>query len=130
MSEWLSQASLDYNLQSLNQRDSYAGVIFIPIKVLSQIIDWSFQSLPDEILVGLDIDTSKSLDRALVSKYTGSMFEPDLFAGQGMFVSKQRRSQGGSFLVKSSGLSPPKGVRIESIGRFTTLSSIVKNDGQ
>lgn len=88
MSEWLSQASLEYNLQSLNQRDSYAGVIFIPIKVLSQIIDWSFQSLPDEILVGLDIDTSKSLDRTLVSKYTGSMFEPDLFAGQGMFVSK------------------------------------------
>ena len=67
--------------------DSYAGVIFIPIKVLSQIIDWSF-NLPDEILVGLDIDTSKSLDRGLVSKYTGSMFEPDLFAGQGMFVSK------------------------------------------
>ena len=86
MSDWLIDASREYNLQSLEQRDSYAGVVFIPVETLSQVLDWSFQSLPDEILVGLDIDTSKAFDRELISKYTGSMFEPSLFAGQGMFV--------------------------------------------
>ncbi|MEC8363176.1 MAG: hypothetical protein VXZ75_03540, partial [Candidatus Thermoplasmatota archaeon] len=86
MSDWLIDASREYNRQSLEQRDSYAGVVFVPVKTLSQVLDWSFQSLPDEILVGLDIDTSKAFDRELISKYTGSMFEPSLFAGQGMFV--------------------------------------------
>ena len=86
MSDWLIDASREYNRQSLEQRDSYAGVVFIPVGTLSQVLDWSFQSLPDEILVGLDIDTSKAFDRELISKYTGSMFEPSLFAGQGMFV--------------------------------------------
>ena len=66
MSDWLIDASREYNLQSLEQRDSYAGVVFIPVETLSQVLDWSFQSLPDEILVGLDIDTSKAFDLSLI----------------------------------------------------------------
>ena len=57
-------------------KDSTLELFSFQSKSYHKIIDWSFQSLPDEILVGLDIDTSKSLDGGLVSKYTGSMFEP------------------------------------------------------
>ena len=50
---WLHEAASQYNSQSLANRDSYAAVLLMPIQNLATILDWTFQSLPDEILVGI-----------------------------------------------------------------------------
>ena len=51
---WLLDAAAAYNRQSLDQRDGYRGLILLPIAHLETILDWAFNSLPDEILVGFD----------------------------------------------------------------------------
>ncbi len=57
--DWLFSAAQRYNLTSLENRDAYAGLMAIPMNSLSEILNWTFRSLPDEILVGLDVDTEK-----------------------------------------------------------------------
>ena len=56
---WLHEAASRYNSQSLANRDSYAAVLLMPIQNLAIILDWAFQSLPDEILVGMDPDNKR-----------------------------------------------------------------------
>ena len=52
--DWLLEAAALYNKQSLEGRDGYPAHILMPVDTLAQILDWTFQSLPDEILVGMD----------------------------------------------------------------------------
>ena len=52
--DWLLEAAALYNEQSLEGRDGYPAHILMPVDTLAQILDWTFQSLPDEILVGMD----------------------------------------------------------------------------
>ena len=84
--DWLIEAATGYNRDSLSKRDSYPGIVFLPIDSLSLILDWTFHSLPDEILVGLDIDSSRFPMEDDVRRYTGSNFQSNLFAGQGMIL--------------------------------------------
>ncbi|MBH33346.1 MAG: hypothetical protein CMB75_02990 [Euryarchaeota archaeon] len=86
--DWLFTAAQRYNLTSLENRDAYAGLMAVPMDSLSEILDWTFRSLPDEILVGLDVDTEKTDYSEELSRYIGSSNEPDLFAGQGMLVGR------------------------------------------
>ena len=57
---WLHEAASQYNRQSLANRDAYAAVLLMPIQNLATILDWTFQSLPDEILVGMDSDHERA----------------------------------------------------------------------
>ena len=50
---WLLDAAAAYNRQSLEQRDGYRGLILLPVAHLETILDWAFNSLPDEILSDL-----------------------------------------------------------------------------
>ena len=46
---WLIDAAAAYNRQSLEQKDGYVGLILLPVEHLETVLNWSFQSLPDEI---------------------------------------------------------------------------------
>ena len=86
--DWLFTAAQRYNLTSLENRDAYAGLVAIPLNSLSEILEWTFRSLPDEILVGIDMDNEKVDCSEGLSRYIGSSNEPGLFAGQGMLVGR------------------------------------------
>ena len=83
---WLHEAASQYNSQSLANRDSYAAVLLMPIQNLATILDWAFQSLPDEILVGMDPDNNLANPKEVVEAYSGTDQETGLFAGQGYLL--------------------------------------------
>ena len=97
---WLHQAASQYNSQSLANRDSYAAVLLMPIQNLATILDWTFQSLPDEILVGMDPDNKRANPKEVVEAYSGADQEAGLFAGQGYLLGKPHLvNRGNSFEV-------------------------------
>ncbi|MED5230749.1 MAG: hypothetical protein VYB30_00040 [Candidatus Thermoplasmatota archaeon] len=83
---WLHEAASRYNSQSLANRDAYAAVLLMPIQNLATILDWTFQSLPDEILVGMDPDHQRINPKEVVETYAGAEQETGLFAGQGYLL--------------------------------------------
>lgn len=81
--DWLERSAVAYNMHSLESKDDYAAILLMPIDTLSEIIDWTFRSLPDEILVGIDSDVSRPHPDGVDRRFTGSDFQSGLFAGQG-----------------------------------------------
>ena len=84
IADWLLDAAAEYNKASLEARDNYPAHVLMPVETLAAIIDWSFRSLPDEILVGIDADSAnpnpKDVDEAFGGSQTG------MFAGQGYLM--------------------------------------------
>ena len=85
-SDWLLEAAAQYNEQSLEGRDGYPAHILMPVDTLAQILDWAFQSLPDEILVGMDVNPDLPHSREVEKTYCGADFESGLFSGQGFVL--------------------------------------------
>ena len=56
--DWIAEAAAAYNADSIQSKDAYPAHVLMPIDALETILEWTFQSLPDEILVGMDADTS------------------------------------------------------------------------
>ena len=83
---WLHEAASQYNRQSLANRDAYAAVLLMPIQNLATILDWTFQSLPDEILVGMDSDHERANPTEGEAAYAGADHDTGLFAGQGYLL--------------------------------------------
>ncbi len=97
---WLHEAASRYNSQSLANRDAYAAVLLMPIQNLATILDWTFQSLPDEILVGMDPDHLLENPKQVVEAYAGADQENGLFAGQGYLLGEPHLvNRGDSFEV-------------------------------
>ena len=97
---WLHEAASRYNSQSLANRDAYAAVLLMPIQNLATILDWTFQSLPDEILVGMDPDHQLENPEEVVEAYAGADQENRLFAGQGYLLGEPHLvNRGDSFEV-------------------------------
>lgn len=97
---WLHEAASRYNSQSLANRDAYAAVLLMPIQNLVTILDWTFQSLPDEILVGMDPDHQLENPKEVVERYAGVDEENELFAGQGYLLGEPHLvNRGDSFEV-------------------------------
>jgi len=97
---WLHEAANRYNSQSLANRDAYAAVLLMPIQNLVTILDWTFQSLPDEILVGMDPDHQLENPKEVVERYAGVDEENELFAGQGYLLGEPHLvNRGDSFEV-------------------------------
>lgn len=97
---WLHEAASLYNSQSLANRDAYAAVLLMPIQNLVTILDWTFQSLPDEILVGMDPDHQLENPKEVVERYAGVDEENELFAGQGYLLGEPHLvNRGDSFEV-------------------------------
>ena len=85
-SDWLLKAAAQYNEQSLEGKDGYPAHILMPVDTLAQILDWTFQSLPDEILVGMDVNPALPHSKEVEETYCGADFESGLFSGQGFVL--------------------------------------------
>jgi len=98
--QWLHDAASDYNAHSRENRDAYAAVLLMPIQNLATILDWTFQSLPDEILVGMDVDHELANPREVVEAFAGADQNSGLFAGQGYLLGEPHLvNRGNSFEV-------------------------------
>ncbi len=84
--EWLVKAMVAYNADSLENRDGYRGLVHMPGECLEQIVLWSLESLPDEILVGLDVDQKRPHIAEVDEMYQGVEHETDMFAGEGFVL--------------------------------------------
>ena len=84
--EWLVKSAQKYNKQSLENKDGYPAFILMPITTLEKIINWTFESLPDEILVGMDPNPDMKNPKKIDDLYRGVNFQNKLFAGQGYIL--------------------------------------------
>ena len=123
--EWLVKSAHKYNKQSLENKDGYPAFILMPITTLEKIINWTFQSLPDEILVGMDPNPEIKNPKKIEDLYRGVNFQNKLFAGQGYILGEPHLvNRGDAFSVHhvpeewNDGIfGEERGVRG---GRFTT----------
>ena len=99
VSEWLANALAIYNDESFNRKDEYVAQLHFPAPILEQILDWAFKSLPDEILVGLDVSKFQNLPE-IESEFRGKNDKTNLFAGQGYRIHEAKMvNRGDSFSV-------------------------------
>jgi hypothetical protein len=59
MRDWLLEAATSYNQDSYEQRERYSTHLLIPIETMRTVIQWSMESIPDEVLIGFDPDTER-----------------------------------------------------------------------
>ena len=97
---WLIDAAAAYNRHSFEQKDGYVGLILLPIEHLETVLNWSFQSLPDEILVGFDPNQNLPHNQEIHDFFIGSDHREELHQGEGL----QRHVHGNRFhpMVKTS----------------------------
>ena len=99
VSDWLAAAVAIYNDESHNRRDEYVAQVHFPARILEDILEWAFKSLPDEILVGLDVSKYQNLPE-IESEFQGVNNKPNLFAGQGYRIHEAKMvNRGDSFSV-------------------------------
>jgi proteasome lid subunit RPN8/RPN11 len=98
--DWLVNAAAAYNRASHAEKDNYASILLLPSTHLATILDWAFQSLPDEILVGFDPALEYAAPDEVLSAFSGKAQKQELFAGQGYLVGQPHLvNRGDSFSV-------------------------------
>ena len=98
VAEWLVDAAAVYNEDSLESKDSYPAHVLMPIETLASLIEWSFRSLPDEILVGIDPDNDRPNPKSVDELFGGQI--EGMFAGQGYLMGEPHLiNRGDSFSV-------------------------------
>ena len=80
---WLVEAMASYNADSLSNKDGYRGLIHMPGSTIEQILHWTLESLPDEILIGLDADNKRPHLAEVDDAFQGTEYEDGKFAGEG-----------------------------------------------
>ena len=97
---WLIDAAMAYNRQSYEQKDGYVGLILLPLKHLETVLNWSFQSLPDEILVGFDPNQNLAHNPNIHESFIGSDYREQLHQGEGLVLGEPHLvNRGDSFSV-------------------------------
>ena len=97
---WLVDAAVAYNRQSFEQKDGYVGLILLPIEHLETVLNWSFQSLPDEILVGFDPNQNLPHNQEIHDFFIGSDHRVELHQGEGLVLGEPHLvNRGDSFSV-------------------------------
>ena len=124
MDSWLVSAMTNYNHASLEKKEAYVASIHMPGKILAELVSWCFQSLPDEILVGIDVDNNKPHNSDVEELFRGHDHRHGLFAGQGFVIGDaQIVNRGDSFSVHHLPEEWTDGIFAESRGtrggRFT-----------
>ena len=122
--QWLEEIMSSYNHDSFASRDSYAAQLYMPGGLFEKLIWWSLQALPDEILIGLDIDRSKLQRREVNEAFCSTQQVNDLFQGQGYIIGEAHIvNRGDSYSVHhlpeewtDDIFAPSRGARA---GRFT-----------
>ena len=67
-------------------RHAYAAQLHLPGPVFRELVVWALQSLPDEILVGLDVDPNRKHIDEVESAFEGQEHVSNLFGGQGYVI--------------------------------------------
>ncbi len=83
---WLEELMVVYNRDSFEKRSAYTAQLHLPGNVFEQLVWWALQALPDEILVGLDIDAASPHLKEVEQAFMGEEFDPNIFQGQGFIV--------------------------------------------
>jgi len=113
-----------YNQESYESRDSYAAQLHMPGEIFQDLVWWSLKSLPDEILVGLDIDFNKRQNPEVDDLFASKQQVEGLFQGQGFLINEAHIvNRGNSYSVHhlpedwtDDIFAPSRGARA---GRFT-----------
>ena len=100
VASWLVEAAASYNRASLEKRDSYSAFVMLPVRHLETILNWAFEALPDEILIGFDPLQSMPIEAEIIETSNGMDHRDDLFAGQAFVIGEPHLvNRGDSFSV-------------------------------
>jgi hypothetical protein len=96
----------------------------MPGKILDKIIKWCFESLPDEILVGIDVNNKLKVNQQVNELFRSMESRNDLFAGQDFVIGEAEIvNRGDSYSVHHLPEDWTDGIFTESRGarggRFT-----------
>ena len=83
---WLRDLMTSYNRDSYAQRAGYLAQVHMPGEVFQSLVWWALQSLPDEILVGIDIDAERPHRKEVEAYFEGEESHSRLFQGQGYVI--------------------------------------------
>ena len=105
-------------------RHAYAAQLHLPGPIFRELVVWALQSLPDEILVGLDVDADRKHIEEVESMFEGQEHVSNLFGGQGYVIKEAHVvNRGDSYSVHhlpedwtDDIFAPSRGARA---GRFT-----------
>ena len=75
-----------YNQDSFQSRESYTAQIHLPGHLFEELVWWALQALPDEILVGLDIDAQTPHVPEVQALFQSSEHTDCLFEGHGFII--------------------------------------------
>jgi len=122
--KWLLNAMIEYNSASFQNSQSYPAVLHMPGKILDKIIKWCFESLPDEILVGIDVNNKLKVNQQVNELFRSMESRNDLFAGQDFVIGEAEIvNRGDSYSVHHLPEDWTDGIFTESRGarggRFT-----------
>lgn len=97
---WLEELMSSYNRDSMNSKNSYAAQIHLKGKLFENLIWWALQSLPDEILVGMDIDSDFPHIQEVEDFFRSEQHVEGLFQSQGFVINEAHIvNRGNSFSV-------------------------------
>lgn len=121
---WLEEIMGSYNLESYDSRNSYAAQLHMPGEIFQDLVWWALKSLPDEILVGLDIDFNQQQNQQVDELFSSTQQVEGLFQGQGYLINEAHIvNRGDSYSVHhlpedwtDDIFAPSRGARA---GRFT-----------
>ena len=113
-----------YNLESYDSRNSYAAQVHMPGEIFQNLVWWALKSLPDEILVGFDIDFNQQQNQQVDELFSSTQQVEGLFQGQGYLINEAHIvNRGDSYSVHhlpedwtDDIFAPSRGARA---GRFT-----------
>tara|TARA_B100001250_G_C19810942_1_gene795648 strand:+ start:2244 stop:3002 length:759 start_codon:yes stop_codon:yes gene_type:complete len=122
--QWLEKIMNSYNHDSYEARNSYAAQLHMPGKLFQKLVWWALQALPDEILIGLDVDTNRNHRHEVDDLFFSTQQVNELFQSQGYVISEAHIvNRGDSFSVHhlpedwtNDIFAPSRGARA---GRFT-----------
>ena len=83
---WLVELMTTYNRDSHEQRHGYMTQLHLPGEVFQSLVWWALQALPDEILVGMDVDPDRPHRPEIQAYFEGDEVHTNLFQGQGHVV--------------------------------------------
>lgn len=83
---WLVDLMARYNRDSYEKRDAYLAQVHLPGPVFQNLVWWALQALPDEILVGMDIDSERPNKGEVEAYFSGPEVHDRLFQGQGHLI--------------------------------------------
>ena len=121
---WLKEIMGSYNLESYESRNSYAAQLHMPGEIFQNLVWWALKWLPDEILVGLDIDFNQQQNQQVDELFSSTQQVEGLFQGQGYLINEAHIvNRGDSYSVHhlpedwtDDIFAPSRGARA---GRFT-----------